>query len=581
MSKSKRKIILTVLLILIFISIYMYSCEYNDLGLFNTLDGEEETGNEKNVDNELYIGSKEFFLELKKEQKNKNLLNDVNVRKAIFYAIDREKIVDELLGEYGEVLNSLFAKDSYYYYPAWSEYNYDLGKAKEFLSKAGYGVDNPLYITIGSGDTISRQTIKKMIKEDLDKIGIEIWILNESSEEWYPDCVMKGNYELGILSIYNFDGSILNYHFSSDKMPIYETDENKNCENFYWYESLDADEILMRAANESDTGKKKELFQDFQDILARDAVMLPLYSRLFAIAYNNKKIKDIDFSIKNNKIFFNIENWVLPNKEQIGADELNEIDVGYKDENYILSNPLDLNYISNLVLKGLWEINEKGDYEPVLVEEDYVSSNNIIASTPSFEKKVTLKNKIFWQDGTLITSEDVKYTYDVILKNDSIINIDDIDEDYSRIERIEIINEKEFNIVFKENVKDWKKLFGIIFQEGSLEDMEDICNFSVEDIIANGPYKIAEYVNGEYLLLEKNDFYFGEAPEIDHIRILFDTDFNNLVGMLKDEEIDLLNIKYFDLELMRNLDENEDLNLWVKPGNMLEHLAICLKPVEG
>lgn len=578
MSKSKRKIILTVLLILIFISIYMYSCEYNDLGLFNTLlDGKEETGNEKNVDNKLDIGSKEFFLELKNKQKNKNPLNDVNVRKAIFYAIDREKIVNELLGEYGEVLDSLFAKDSYYYYPAWSEYNYDLDKAKESLSKAGYGVDNPLYITIGSGDTISRQTIKKMIKEDLDKIGIEIWILDESSEEWYPDCVMKGNYELGILSIYNFDGSILNYHFSSDKIPIYETDENKNCGNFYWYESLDADEILMRAANESNTGKKKELFQDFQDILAQEAVILPLYSRLISIAYNNKKIENIDINIKNNRIFFNIENWVLSGKEQENKDETNEVVIGDKWENFKLPNLFDTNYISNLVLKGLWEINEKGDYEPVLVEENYVSFNDIIASIPSLEKRVTLKDKIFWQDGIPITSEDVKYTYDTILENDSIM---DINEDYSKIEGIEIINKKEFNIVFKENVKDWKKLFSIIFQKGALEDM-DIYNFSVEDILASGPYKIAEYVNGEYLLLEKNDFYFGEAPEIDNIRILFDTDFNNLVSMLKDEEIDLLNIKYFDLELMRNLDENEDLNLWVKPGNMLEHLAICLKPVEG
>ena len=577
MIKLNKVIRPAVLLALMLISIFMYSCEYNDLGLFTTLGDEEETGNGKNAVKDLDVNSKEFFLELKGKQKNKNLLNDVNVRKAIFYAIDREKIVNELLGEYGEVLDSLFAKDSYYYHPAWSEYNYDLGKAKEFLSKAGYGVDNPLYITIGSGSGISSQTIKKMIKEDLDKIGIEIWIFNKPSEEWYQDCVMKGNYELGVWAIENSYGSKLNSMFSSEKIPCYESEENKDCANFYWYNNLNATENLKKIINENDTVKKKELFQDFQDILARDAVVLPLYSRLFAIAYNNKKIKDIDFSIKNNKIFFDIENWVLPDKEQIGADELNEIDVGYKGENYILSNPLDLDYISNLVLKGLWEINEKGDYEPVLVEEDYVSFNDIIASIPSLEKKVTLKNKIFWQDGTLITSEDVKYTYDVILRNDSIKNID---EDYSRIERIEIINEEEFNIVFNENVKDWKKLFGIIFQEGSLEDM-DICNFSVEDIIANGPYKIAEYVNGEYLLLEKNDFYFGEAPEIDHIRILFDTDFNNLVGMLKSEEIDLLNIKYFDLELMRKLDENEDLNLWVKPGNILEHLAICLKPVEG
>lgn len=578
MIKLNKVIRPAVLLALMLISIFMYSCEYNDLGLFTTLGDEEETGNGKNAVKDLDVNSKEFFLELKEKQKNKNLLNDVNVRKAIFYAIDREKIVNELLGEYGEVLDSLFAKDSYYYHPAWSEYNYDLGKAKEFLSKAGYGVDNPLYITIGSiSGNSTKQMIKEMIEKDLSKIGIEIWIFNKPSEEWYQDCVMKGNYELGVWAIENSYGSKLNSMFSSEKIPCYESEENKDCANFYWYNNLNATENLKKIINENDTVKKKELFQDFQDILARDAVVLPLYSRLFAIAYNNKKIKDIDFSIKNNKIFFDIENWVLPDKEQIGADELNEIDVGYKGENYILSNPLDLDYISNLVLKGLWEINEKGDYEPVLVEEDYVSFNDIIASIPSLEKKVTLKNKIFWQDGTLITSEDVKYTYDVILRNDSIKNID---EDYSRIERIEIINEEEFNIVFNENVKDWKKLFGIIFQEGSLEDM-DICNFSVEDIIANGPYKIAEYVNGEYLLLEKNDFYFGEAPEIDHIRILFDTDFNNLVGMLKSEEIDLLNIKYFDLELMRKLDENEDLNLWVKPGNILEHLAICLKPVEG
>lgn len=228
-------------------------------------------------------------------------------------------------------------------------------------------------------------------------------------------------------------------------------------------------------------------------------------------------------------------------------------------------------------MKGLWEINEKGDYEPVLVEEDYVSSNDIIASIPSLETNVTLKDKIFWEDGSPITSEDVKYTYDAILENDSIV---DNNEDYSKIEGIEIINEKEFNIVFKENFKDWKKLFGIVFQRGSLEG-KDINSILIGEIIASGPFKIGECVDGEYLLLEKNEFYSGKVSGIDNIKILFDTDINNLISMLKDGEIDLLNIKYFDVDLMRNLEENEDLNLWVEPGNMLEHLAICLKPVEG
>jgi len=577
MNKSKKIIISTILLILIFTSIYLYSCEYNDLGLFTTEDDEAGNVNGKNDVNELDVNSREFFLESKEKQKNKNPLDDIDIRKAIFYAIDRERIVNELLGEYGEVLDSLFAKDSYYYYPAWSEYDYDINKAKEYLSKAGYGVDNPLYIAIGAiSDNDTRQIIEEMIKEDLDKIGIKLWIFNKSSKEWYQDYVEKGDYELGVWSIYNFDGSSLTYNFDSGKIPPLKTEENKNCENFYWYDNSNADEILNKVMYESDTAEKKELLQDLQNVLVQDAVILPLYSRLFSIAYNNKKIEQLDISIKNNKIFFNIENWVISGREQTGEDGENEVIIGYEGEGFKLSNPFDLDYINNLVMKGLWEIDEKGDYETVLAEEDY-SSDGKITSVPGLEVRVALKEEIFWEDGDPITSEDVKYTYDAILENESIMNID---EDYSKIEGIEVINEKEFNIVFKENIKDWKKLFVVVFKEGSLEE-KDISNFAAEDIIANGPYKIGEYVDGEHLILEKNEFYSGgEVSEIDSIQIIFDTDINNLVGMLGDKEIDLLSIP-IDLDLMKDLEENEDFNLLVKPGNLLEHLAICLKPKEG
>ncbi|MCJ7727595.1 MAG: ABC transporter substrate-binding protein, partial [Actinobacteria bacterium] len=415
-----------------------------------------------------------------------------------------------------------------------------------------------------------------MIKEDLDKIGIKLGIFNEPSEEWYPDYVLSGNYELGVLSIKNFDGSNLNSNFSSDKLPSLATEENKNCLNFYWYKNSDADEILKKVINESDAEKRKELFQNLQDILAQDAVILPLYNKLFAIAYNNKKIKNVDFSIKNNKIFFDIENWILSNKEEESEDKINEIIIGYKGEYCKLSNLLNMDYINSLVLKGLWEINEKGEYESVLVEEEYVSYDYITTSMPTLKRKITLKDNIFWEDGTPITSGDVKYTYDAILEDGIIINID---EDYSRIEEIEIINEKEFNIVFKENVKDWKKLFSVILKDGLLEG-KDINNFSVKSIISNGPYKVGECVDGEYLLLKKNEFYLGELSEIDSIKILFDTDINNLISMFIDGEVDLLEIPA-DLDLMKNLEEDEDFDLLVKPNNVLEHLVICLKPVEG
>jgi len=573
MNKSKKIIIFIFTLILMFTSIFLYSCEYHDTGLLTIDDEAGSINGEENVDN-LGVSDREFFLESKEKQKNKNPLDDINIRKAIFYAIDRQRIVNELLGEYGEVLASLFAKDSYYYYPAWSEYDYNINKAKESLSRAGYGVENPLYITIGSiSDNRTRQRIEEMLIEDLDKIGIKLWIFNKPSKEWYQDYVEKGDYELGIWSIYNFDGSSLIYNFDSGKIPPLKTEENKNCENFYWYENSSVDEILREVAEERDPEVKKDLLQDLQDLLAQDAVVLPLYSRLFSIAYNNKKLEKIDISIKNNKIFYNIENWILSGEENTDENSENEIIIGYEGEDYELSGPFDFDYINDLIVRGLWRIDEKGDYEAVFVEEDDYSEKNT-DGIPDLEINVTLKDDILWENGDPITSEDVKYTYDSILGNESL----NIDEDYSKVKGIEVINEKEFKIVFKENVNNWKKLFPLVLKEGSLDE-KDISDFSPGDIVSNGPYKIGEYKEREYLTLVKNEFYSysGSVSEIDSIRVILDVDINNLVSMLRDEEIDLLNIPV-DLDLMKNLEEDENFDLLVKPGNLLEHLAICLKP---
>ena len=49
--------------------------------------------------------------------------------------------------------------------------------------------------------------------------------------------------------------------------------------------------------------------------------------------------------------------------------------------------------------------------------------------------------------------------------------------------------------------------------------------------------------------------------------------------MLKEDEIDALSIPV-NPELMAELDQNENIKLLVKPGNLMEHLALSLKPSE-
>lgn len=565
MGKSRIKITVSVLCMIACFSVLTVSCEYGDLELFESLNNTDEIESEESIDEEEYIGSGEFFLELKEKQENKKPLSDINIRRAIFYAIDREEIVQELFGEYNEVLNSLFGRNSYFYNPSWSEYDHDLNKAKEFLGNAGYGTDNPLYITIGSRNNNSKyQIIEEMIKEDLDKIGIKIWVFNKPPEEWYPDYVVKGNYELGLWSIENYYGDDLNSMFNSNKLPSYETEENKNCLNFYWYSNSNIDRILSRITEEKDKDEKKDLLKQFQDVLAGDAVVLPLYSRLYSIAYNKEKIKNLEVDIRDNRVFYDVDSWRL-------AEEESEIIIGCEEKD---CGPFDLfkpNFIKDLLIADLWEINENGEYEPVLVEESGIDSSGEAGAAV----RVLLKDEIFWENGDAITAEDVEYTYDTMIRDEGIIGID---EDYSKIEEIEVINEKEFNIVFREYFEDWEKLFGIVLPLGVLEDV-DIYDFNIEDVMASGRYKLSERSSGEYLLMEKNEFYYEESPEVERIIFLFDADINNLIGMLREEEIDLLNVP-FDLELITNLEEDEDIGLLIQPGDLMEHLAISLKPVE-
>ena len=67
--------------------------------------------------------------------------------------------------------------------------------------------------------------------------------------------------------------------------------------------------------------------------------------------------------------------------------------------------------------------------------------------------------------------------------------------------------------------------------------------------------------------------------EIERLIIRFDQDINNLIAMLKEGEIDALSIPV-DSELMAELEQNNNIKLMIKPGNLMEHLALSLKPSE-
>jgi ABC-type transport system substrate-binding protein len=361
-----------------------------------------------------------------------------------------------------------------------------------------------------------------------------------------------------------------------------ETEKNKNCNNFYWYSNLESDGVLDKLCSDSNQENKVELSAQLQKIIAEDAVILPLFSRIFAVAYN-KKIQNIDLDTENGNFLKNIEKVdIVSDPKKDSKENVESIVVGYEQEPYILnpliSDSIYKTYISGLIVKGLWELNQDGDYIPLLVDKIVSGDESIDVKTSTnypLKQKIKLKDKIFWQDGTPITAQDVAATINAIKKDESII---DSDGDYENIKEIIAINSTEFSVTFNQYNDNWKDLFKFIFPEKLLEG-NDIGSMFENDIFGCGPYKLKEWVKGEYILLERNDYYFGEKPKIDSIKFIFSSDINYLINMLREGNIDILSIPS-DLNLMEDISSSKDFGLIVKPGDLWEHLAICLKPKE-
>lgn len=121
-----------------------------------------------------YSQSRVFFLRLDTDQAP---LNDLRVRQAIGYAIDKDKIVGALMGKTGKPTDQMVTKSVNGYVPDYKGPAYDAGKAKSLIGEAqSAGVDTGKQIELisrnglfpGSGDVL------QAIIQNLKDVGLNL-----------------------------------------------------------------------------------------------------------------------------------------------------------------------------------------------------------------------------------------------------------------------------------------------------------------------------------------------------------------------------------------------------------------------
>ena len=199
-------------------------------------------------------------------------LNDVRVRKALSYAINRSAITDYILGQ-GQKPAYAFTPESINGFtpPATSfskltqkERNQ---KADKLIREAGYGPDKPLEVTIIYNTSEAHKKLAIAIAQMWKPLGVTVKLENQ---EWKTFLDMKRNNRFEIAR----GGWMGDYNEASTMLDLHTTGHGQNDARF----SNEQYDELMKKARRADTEKERNaLYTRAEQILAEDMPVAPIY----------------------------------------------------------------------------------------------------------------------------------------------------------------------------------------------------------------------------------------------------------------------------------------------------------------
>ncbi|RRJ61586.1 ABC transporter substrate-binding protein [Paenibacillus oralis] len=205
----------------------------------------------------------------------KEPFNDVKVRTALSYAVNKQGIIDAFFAGQAEPAKNPMPPSLWGYNDSIQDYEYDLEKAKQLLAEAGYPNGLPGEYTFYAMP-VSRpympdgKKVAEVIQADFEKIGVKV---NIESPEWatYLDDAQAGEKDdLFMLGWQGDNGDPDNFLYTlldKDAIPS---------NNYSYYSNDELHEILKQAQVETEQSKREELYKKAQEIIKADAPWIPL-----------------------------------------------------------------------------------------------------------------------------------------------------------------------------------------------------------------------------------------------------------------------------------------------------------------
>ena len=223
----------------------------------------------------------EFYFNMKKCPE----LKDPKVRQAFAYAIDREEMVEKIQRGAGKSGNMGILPDDHIWYNAdQPAYAFDLAKAKSLLDETGWkdtdgdGIRDKdgkkLSYTLSLGSDEAR--IGELIQARLKDAGIAVQVKALESKARDAN-LKKGDFELLVSGFggWGQDADYLRVRYSDTTTAT--TNTVAPLAAVFGYHSDALNTLAARELSELDDGKRRQIVNEMQKVLAQDVPTIPLF----------------------------------------------------------------------------------------------------------------------------------------------------------------------------------------------------------------------------------------------------------------------------------------------------------------
>jgi peptide/nickel transport system substrate-binding protein len=212
------------------------------------------------------------------------LLQDVRVRQAISCSIDRELIIQTLMGSHARPALSLLPESHWAFNRDGPRYDFDPARAGRLLDEAGHprsGNGIRFHLAMKTSNDEGTRLLAAVLQQQLATVGIALDLRSFEYATFYSD-VTRGAFQMYSLRWIGIEQpDIFSYAFSTARF-------SPKGANRSHYSNARLDTLLDDAAQSEDTARRRADYAETQQILARDLPAINLWYRDTVVVHNRR-----------------------------------------------------------------------------------------------------------------------------------------------------------------------------------------------------------------------------------------------------------------------------------------------------